>query len=289
MLIRNLIAGCMAIALLTGCASNPNPKIQYDYADCTPSGNGGGSASGGGNPVAVIVGMLVVEVVVDLSWYYGCEGVQNLDHTLFPPPMSSLHDGVYHSGDGVFSVAVPGQLSPTPAGADWLTLLERLGQEQDYLYFLPKPEGEANPGYLVVAFPKLDAITAPQTPDEFALDVRYIRDAMSRHPVSEYGHVPVELHAEDITLDGKPAMFASYSLVMGDDKVATRIFGKQQEILYLLLYVVKTPSRAAMLGIAWPRACPKCSTGSEAEIRAMDPQLKQFVESFHLADAAARN
>ena len=288
MLTRSFTAALMALALLTACAGNPDPKIQYDYADCTPSGNGGnGGVSGSGNPVAAIVGMLVIDVVVDLSWYYGCEGVQNLDHALFPPAVSSLHDGIYRSGDGLYSVAVPGQLSRSADDARWLTLLERLGQEQDYLYFLPKPEGQPNPGYLVIVFPKLDADTAPQSPDEFALNVSHIRDAMARHPVSEYGHTPVELHAEHITLDGKPAMFASYSLVMGDDKVATRIFGKDQETLYLLLYVVKTSTRAAILGIAWPRDCPKCSTGSEAEIRAMDPHLKQFVESFHLADAAA--
>ncbi len=285
---RPMIAGFMALALLTGCAGNPDSKIQYDYAECTPSGNGGdGGVSGSGNPVAAIVGMLVIDVVVDLSWYYGCESVQNLDHALFPPAVSSLRDGIYRSGDGVYSVAVPGQLSPTPGDANWLSLLERLGQEQDYLYFLPKPAGEPNPGYLVVAFPKLDADTAPMSPDEFALNVSYIRDAMARHPISEYGHEPVELHAEDITLDGKPAWFASYSMAIGDDKVATRIFGKEHEILYLLLYVVKTPTRAAILGIAWPRDCPKCSTGSEADIRAMDPHLQQFVESFHLADAPA--
>ena len=289
-LIRSFIAGCMALALLTACAGNPDPKIQYDYADCTPSGNGGnGGVSGSGNPVAAIVGMLVIDVVVDLSWYYGCEGVQSLDHALFPPAVSSLRDGVYSSGDGVYSVAVPGQLARTADDGTWLTLLERLGQEQDYLYFLPKPAGEPNPAYLVVAYPKLDADTAPLSPDEFALNVSHIREAMDRHPISAYGHEPVELHAEDITLDGKPAMFASYSMAIGDDKVATRIFGKSHEILYLLLYVVKTPTRAAILGVAWPRDCPKCSTGSEAAIRAMDPRLKQFVESFHLAVAAAAN
>lgn len=289
MLGKCLIAGSMVLALLAACAGNPDSRIHYDYADCTPSGNGTAGASGSGNPVAIIVDAIVVDVIVDLSWYYGCEGVQNLNHALFPPPVSSLHDGVYHSGDGVFSVAVPGQLSRTPDDPTWFTLLERLGPEQDYLYFLPKPEGNAGPGYLVIGFPKLDAVTARQSPDEFARDVHYIRDAMSRHPVSEYGHEPAVLHVEDIVLDGKPTMFASYSLVIGDDPIATRIFGNDHDLLYLLLYVVKTPTRAAMLGIAWPRDCPKCRTGSEAEIRAMDPHLKQFVESFHLADAAAGN
>ena len=284
---RPMIAGFIVLALLTGCAGNPDPKIQYDYADCTPSGNdGNGSVSGSGNPVAAIVGMLVIDVVVDLSWYYGCEGVQSLDHALFPPAVSSLRDGIYRSGDGVYSIAVPGQLARTADDGSRLSLLERLGQEQDYLYFQPKPAGEPNPAYLIVAYPTLDADTASLSPDEFALNVSHIREAMDRHPISAYGHEPVELHSEDITLDGKPAMFASYSMAIGDDKVATRIFGKSHEILYLLLYVVKTPTRAAILGIAWPRDCPKCATGPEADIRTMDPRLNQFVESFRLADAA---
>lgn len=283
---KALITGLVCIALLSACAGNPDPNIHYDYADCSP-GDGGEVGAAGGNPVATIIGTIVVEAVVDVSWYYGCKGVQNLDHALFPPPLSSLRDGVYRSGDGVFSVAVPGRLAPTPDDSAWLTLLEHPGEEQDYLYFLPKPAGQANPAYLVVAFPKLDAYTAHLSLDEFALDVRYIRDAMYRHPVSEDGREPAQVHVEDTTLDGKPAMFASYSLVMGDDKVATRIFGKDHEILHLLLYVVKTPSRAAILGIAWPRDCPKCGTGPEADIRNMDPELKKFLDSFHLADPAS--
>jgi len=285
---RATITTFVCVALLAACAGNPDPNIQYDYADCTPA-SGGGGASGSGNPVATIIGTILIDAVVDVSWYYGCKGAQNLDHALFPPPMSSLRDGVYHSGDGLFSVAVPGRLSPTPHDSSWLALLENPGRQQDYLYFLPKPLGQANPAYLVVALPKLDEYTAHLTPDEFALDVGYIRDAMSRHPVSEYGHEPAPIHTEDTIVDGKPAIFTSYSLVIGDDRIATSIFGTDHELLHLLLYAVKTPSRAAILGIAWPRDCPKCGTGPEADIRSMDPQLKKFVDSFHLADAASVN
>ena len=87
MLTRSFTAALMALALLTACAGNPDPKIQYDYADCTPSGNGGnGGVSGSGNPVAAIVGMLVIDVVVDLSWYYGCEVDGYLVLNNYPKP-----------------------------------------------------------------------------------------------------------------------------------------------------------------------------------------------------------
>jgi hypothetical protein len=59
--------------------------------------------------------------------------------------------------------------------------------------------------------------------------------------------------------------------------------------VYYFLYFLKTRHRAAVLSIAWPGDCPNCAGGPEAEIRAMDPALRDFVTSFILVGTGGKD
>jgi len=266
-----LAAALVSLALLAGCASNNDPRIKQEGDGCNPGGGGAGHS----------LGDFVFALAFDMVFAYSCEGITHLVEGGHPP--SRLEDGVYHSGDAEFSIKLP--VTPSSSDAGTYSLFERLTRAEDHIFILPNTQGEGRSAYMVDVLPKLDAKDADLSPKEFLGDMTRVKQLMSLHPISSEDGPPL-MHEEALTLDGKPALFQVYSvLLVSDDKDndATEFFGSGSHTLYMLLYVVKTHDQAAILGIARPGDCPKCASGPESEVRGMDPALQAFVSSFHMA------
>ncbi|HEY1773957.1 MAG TPA: hypothetical protein VGH91_12285 [Gammaproteobacteria bacterium] len=242
---RRLAPVLMALVLLSGCATQ----------------KGGDGCQIDPNPQASGV---VLDDPLFLPVYFlygfGCEGVKALDrHGAFDsPPKGTLQDGVYTAADGSFSVM------PPPGDG----IHEEYYPQQDYLLFAPR--FTKGPVYGMNVSPDQEPIYNSLTLDEFA--TVELRDARFQTRLAD-GVPLVEMRREEITLDGRPALSIVYSQTPA---------GATSPQTYYLLYFTKTRHRSAVLSIAWPRDCPKCATGPEAEMRAMDPALQNFVSSFIL-------
>ena len=246
--IATLLAG---VIVLSGCATQNGPGA--DGCQLDPNVHTDGNTG------------IVIDDPLFLPMYFlygfGCEGVKALDrHGVFDTkPRGTLQDGVYTAADGSFSVM-------PPAG---LGIHEDYYPQQDYVLFAPRLI--RGPVYALNVSPDQEPIYASLTLDEFAAvelrDARFQRQLADDAPLQE-------LHREQITLDGRPALSIIYSQTKA---------GADRPMAYYLLYFTKTRHRSAVLSIAWPGDCPKCASGPEADVRAMDPALQVFVSGFHLA------
>lgn len=243
---KRIITGLTLLATLAGCATEPNDPCMVQ-----PPGQQNG---------IYIYDVLFLPVY--LLYGVTCEGIRALDrHGAFrTPPKGEVVDGIYAPEDGSFSVAAP----------EGLEIREQLSPERDYVFFAPRRA--RGPVYGVTVDRVLDPEYAALTAEEYAAlalqDARFRRLQASDAPLQE-------VRREDVTLDGRPALAVTYSQTPK---------GAAQPTAWYLMYFIKTRKNAAVLSITWPKDCPKCGGGPEAEVRAMDPELKGFVESFRLAD-----
>lgn len=278
MLGKRLIVSLMVLMLLVACGSNPtrddggsqtgqqtSTQGPGSSPDNSPSDTG--SSSGGGpnlpnDPRALlaIIGVIVVFVAADAVLWTADYVKKHSTPTL----EGMVKDGVYHAKDGAFSVTVPGDY-PAHEGTGFIVREVRdHGQEQ--VVFLPATDGE--PLYGVSTQPRLSTADAALSLDDYASKL-YPSPAQDGRPLKP-------TLDEMLTLDGKSALFREY----------IQIPSTGAEPVYYLLYFIKGGDRSALVSVTWTDGCPKCATGPEHDIRAMDPHLKQFVDSFHLADAA---
>ena len=244
---RRLAIVLFCLALFAGCATEPSDPCLLEPPH--------------------VAGDIYINDVLFLPVYllYGvtCEGIRALDrHGAFTPPTKGkVQDAIYDAADGSFSVAVP-------AG---LEVREQYAPDQDYLFFAPRLG--KGPVYVVSVSPQLDPAYASFSLEEFAAtslkDANFQNQRLPGPPL-------VELHREDVALDGHTALSVIYSQTPP---------GTQKPSAYYLMYFMKARDRAAVLSVAWPGDCPKCATGPESEVRAMDPELQKFVESFRLNDS----
>lgn len=200
-----------------------------------------------------------------LLYGMGCEGVQALErHGAFDSaPAGTLKDGVYIAADNTFSVALPAP-----------SIREQYAPQRDYVFFLPRLGG-GGPVYGVSVTPELEPIYGSLSIREYAVSA--LRDSMlESRRVS--GASLTLLHEEELTLDGRPALFQAYSQLQGG--VQTK------PSAYYLVYFLKTRHRAAVLTVSLPGDCLPCTGGTEADVRALSPAIKSFVESFRLSDPA---
>ena len=292
MFAKRLTVALLVLMLLVGCGSNPtrddsspgpqgtpqssptgpgsNPSDGSSDADTKTNSHGGGGGGfnipdipGNGDALLAIVGIIVVLVAAQgVIWtvdYIKKHSTPNLE--------GSVKDGVYHAKHGEFSVAVPGDY-PAHEGTGF-KVREVRDQGQEQVVFLPATDGD--PLYGVSVQPRLSAADAVMSLDDYASKL-YPSPTQDGRPVKP-------ALDEKLTLDGKPALFREYM----------QIPSIGAEPVYYLLYFIKTGDRSALVSITWTSDCSKCAAGPEADIRAMDPHLRQFVESFHLADAAPAN
>ena len=246
---KRITVGFLALALLAGCAGSGSRPGEDPCHPAPPQ-----------SPGIYVYDDLFLPVY--LLYALTCEGIQSLDrHGAFTPaPKGEVHDGIYSPADGTFSVAAP-------AG---LEIREQLSAQRDYVFFAPR--FLRGPVYGV----SLDVELAPQYASlslrEYA--ALALKDArLENQRVA--GVSLVLLHREDMSLDGRSALFELYSQTpAGADKPAA----------YYLMYFMKTRSRGVVLSIVWPGDCPRCAAGTEQDVRATDPHIADFVGSFRLAD-----
>jgi hypothetical protein len=251
---RRLAPVLLALVLLSGCATQKGPGSDGCQLDPYPQAGG-------------LVWADPLFLPVYFLYGFGCEGVKALDrHGVFDSaPKGTLQDGVYTAADGSFSVM------PPPGDG----IHEEYYPQQDYLLFAPRLT--RGPVYGMNVSPDQEPIYNSLTLDEFA--TVELRDARFQAQLAD-GVPLVEVHREEITLDGRPALSIVFSQTPA---------GASTPRAYYLLYFTKTRHRSAVLSIAWPRDCPKCASGPEAEMRAMDPALQNFVGSFILVGTGGRD
>jgi len=285
MLGKRLIVALMILAFLASCVSNPvrddggqAPQASSAAgADTSPdgtattqspstnhtSGGGGGFGNLGGADPRVVLALIVVlgvAIIAVLTVDY------IKDHSK-PGLTGKVKDGVYHAKGDAFSVALPGDY---PAhGGTGFEVREITDRGQKQVVFLPATDGD--PLYGVSLQPQLSAGDAAISLDDYASE---LYPAPASDDPTLHGKPLQPLLDEKLTLDGKPALFREYA----------QIAGASNAPVYYLLYFIKTGDRSALVSITWTKDCLPCSTGPESAVRAMDPHLKKFVESFHLAD-----
>lgn len=198
-----------------------------------------------------------------LLYGMGCEGVQALErHGAFDSaPAGKVQDGVYTAADGTFSVALPAP-----------SIREQYAAQRDYVFFLPRLGG-SGPVYGVSVTPELQPIYASLSIREYATSA--LRDStLESRRVN--GATLALLHEEELTLDGRPALFEAYRQLTQDSAAKSEA--------YYLVYFLKTRHRAAVLSVSLQGDCLPCTGGTEAEVRALSPGIRSFVESFRLSD-----
>jgi hypothetical protein len=249
---RPLLAGLITCTLLVGCATNPDGS--YDDRDCRPANTE--VTTGSGNPFTDLAAALLV----DITWFAGCEAVVGVANGIHSFHRASTHAGVYYSPDGLFSVAVP-----SVPGADAYEVQQQIQPDKDTVVFVP-PTPELG-AYGITVLPQLQDADAALSLDAFA------EQASAKLPGlgDQAGSTLTQIHAEDVQLGANPARFLVYRSAAGPDT-------------YYLLYFIKTTHAAAILSVSWPRRCPRCAGASEAALREMDPDLQAFVTSFELAN-----
>ena len=294
MLAKRLIVVLMVLMLLVGCGSNPtrddggpSPQGAPASGAAPDDGTSGDTASpdtshsGGGNfgnfngDPRILLGVIVVVVVVISAvaiYHLAAETLDSIRKHTHPADPQAAEDGIYRDPHGLFSVAVPGEY---PAqDPDGIEVRQTAAKGQEQVFFITAQDDD--PVYGVSVQPLA-------SPDDAAMPLPAFASKVYPPPVSGDPAAPQispPSLEQDITLDGKPALFREYSSGPGPD-------GRHP--VYYLLYFVRNGQRSAVLSITWFRDCPGCSNGPEVAVRNMDPHLKQFVESFHLADTAPAN
>lgn len=279
---KRLVTALCILALLSGCAPVPvqgyaGDNFQSEYTSCSSPGTGnssGGSGAsvnvgGGGDTRSALVFVVIVASVLAIT-YAACEGAQLLHRHSEAVPAGNIKDGVYRAPTDLFTVDVPGDFAAS--GDTGVKVNESRDDTQDRVIFFSMQDGA--PVYSASVVPHLPPAAAALSLDDYAAKLSNPR-GQTTGSVDE--SAPLRpAYEEQLTLDGKPALFRDYPFSAGPGGRAPA---------HYLLYVIKDGPTGALLSITWYGACPKCATGPEAEVRTMDPHLKQFVESFHLATA----
>jgi hypothetical protein len=253
----NRLRACLLLPLLlAGCAS-ANPEQERCDIDFTQ-----GSRNSNDDREVLFV------ITMQLVYLAGCNGMLYLERHFSAPHEGSIYNGVYRSSDGAFSVHMPGALAE--GGMAGFRVREQLNLAQDHVFFVPT--GEPGPLYSVSIIKQLEGPDASLSLPQFAALALKDQESQNR----KLGGAPLQkLHEEDISLDGSPALFELYSQAPAAAGGPTA---------YYAMYFLKSHNRAAFLSVAWSGDCPKCVEGTEADVRAGNPYMKRFVESFKLAD-----
>jgi hypothetical protein len=254
--VKRVLAVLIMPTLLAACVTAPNGN--YSDEPCTPSSN----VFIGDNP---LVG-LAFTLVVDVTWFVGCETVVNVANGIRELRLAQVHHGVYVSPDHLFSVNVPNHNRN-------IEVREQIKPAQDYVYFVSSIPG--SPVYAISVIPALPDKYAALSNEQFATQATA---GLVKNASQDGGKLAGLQHVyqEELKFNNMPALFVVYRR----DPVAANV-GKPY---FYLMYFIRNGNRAAILSVTWSGDCPKCTTGPEAAIRGVSPGLGEFVESFRLAD-----
>lgn len=275
---RLIVVITTAVLVLAGCAAAPvttEPgKVTIDNLCIThttdePAGGGGGGNWFNGIPPEAGLIILAVMGGVVLADYSICHLEDSLSG---PEHATTVQAGIYHSGDGLFDVALPRLASED------LSIVQRYDRHHDYVIF-NSPDSQM-------------AYTVSVTHEALVTSLDdFVAFSTSHDRTTEGGSSLATLGFElkqrqQIVLDGRPAVFEVYYLDMSraDDGARRRFPGVDH--MYYLSYFTIAGEHGAAIYIGWPGSCASCDTGSEGQIRAIDPRIQKFLGSFHLIDDA---
>jgi hypothetical protein len=205
---RRIVAALLICSLLTACATKPNGDL--DDQQCVPPtpGNVGGS---GQDALVALAALLVI----DLTWFAGCEAVVGISNGIHHFHKGHAHDGVYYSPDGAFSVAVP------QAGEDQYQVQQQALAGRDTVVLVPPAPG--SPVFGITVLTKLDASQAQLPLPDFA--------SQASADLLGIGVPVTPIHAEDTQLGGNPARLLVYRADMPAG-------GSGQPDFYLMYFLV---------------------------------------------------
>lgn len=243
------------LMLLVGCATTPNGGYDYKYCRQVPF-------HADGIPQTDMGGYFL-----DSIWVLSCATLTTAGNGVYALHRIFVHGDTYHSPDGLFSVELPGRVAV--GDSPGLVVGESISVQRDYVAFAPRPTGGT--AYGITVLPKL--------PDRYArMDVvdfshAAVTDLMdAAHAADKEAPALERLYEQQITLDGRPVMFATF-----------RRQGSEGGPYYLV-YFVENGAHAAILSVLWTGDALPSGPDAEAAIRTMDPGLQAFVNSFRLRD-----
>lgn len=213
-------------------------------------------------------GLCLALDLIQLPLLGACDGTAYL-RSLLNDASHDIRDGVYHSHDRRFSVAVP-QAAITGVSYSAQRLIRG---DAEYVFFIPSVGAE--PIYGVGTRANLPEPDTSMSLDEYATfagtdsHLESLTDSTSFRPLRS----PLQ-----VQLDGRPALLQIYAGLDESSAVES----------YLLVYVSKDAHTAEFLSIATKEACPHCASGSETEILTDLPSFASYVRSFHLAAGVAK-
>lgn len=253
--VTRILAALLMPILLAACVTAPNGN--YSDEPCTPSGN----VYLGADPLAD----LAFTLIVDVTWFAGCETFVTVANGVRDLQRAQAHHGVYVSPDRLFSVNVPDDNRD-------IQIREQTNFAKDSAYFVSSIPGR--PVYAISVIPNLSERYASLSIEQFASQAA---QGLSEHAVGNQGQLAGlrRVYQEALNINDKPALFEVYR------RDAQANAGQPD---YYLMYFIRNGSRAAILTVTWSSDCPKCAKGPEAAIRDMDPGIGKFVNSFRLAD-----
>lgn len=272
MRIKPLSIACAAL-VLCACATTPDapsapgaPRpVAVNFIGCSGSVRDPNLPDGGNPTVALIV--VGLELGFDLAAYSTC-AVERLIH---PGSMGSVAGGIYRSGQGTFSLALP---APPPEA-------HKPGIDIRQPTLLPTES--------VLIRTTDDGAPATSGAVAFGADVSHETMLEQSATLEQAGLEELQRQAgpatttpvshEPTTLDGRPALFAVYS-------VRPAGTGAQPQPRYLFMYFTRYQHDSAAFVVFWSGECPVCAQGHEADIRKLDPNIGRGVDSFHLDEAA---
>lgn len=255
--VRKVLTALLIPMLLAACVTAPNGN--YSDEPCTPSG---GVMLGSADPLLDIA----VTLIVDVTWFTGCETFVTVANGIRDLRRAQAHHGVYVSPDHLFSVKVPDNNRH-------IQIREQIKPTQDYVYFVSSIPG--NPVYAISVVPTLPEKYASLSSEQFAT---HATEGLLKNASQGEGQLAglQRIYQEELNFNGMPALFAVYRR---DARTANAA-----RPFYYLMYFIRNGNRAAILTVTWAGNCPQCTKGPEAAIRSMDPGLGTFVNSFQLAD-----
>lgn len=261
-----LLVMCGVLALCA-CATAPSTPagVPVNFAGCSSSVRDP-DTPGGGDPAVMLVG-LGLETGYDIAAYSTC-AVARLVH---PGSAGTVTGGIYHSGRGTFSLALPAV--PSGVQKPSIDIIQPTVIPSESALIRPMDDGEAMKSGPVAYGASIRQETALQ--QSSTLEQAGLEEL--QHQAGPTTATPVR--HEPLTLDGRPALFAIYSVKL------TRAAPAPQPH-YLFMYFTRYQHDAAVLAVFWSGDCAVCAEGHETDIRALDPDIGRVVDSFHLDETA---
>lgn len=224
-----------------------------------------------GNATAVLI-LLGLEASFEIAAYGTCT-VERLAH---PSATGTVTDGVFRSGHGTFSVALP--FPPPGIPKPSIAVIQPTVLPSESVLFRSMDDGDTVKSGAMVFGAAMSRET--QLEQSATVEQAGIAKLDRENTAVRAGAVaPTLIRHELVTLDGRPALFASYESKLYLD-------GKHATPAYLFVYFTRYQNDSAVLTVLWSGDCLPCASGHEAGIRALDPNIGRFVDSFHMDEKA---